>query len=247
MDDFKSADQMVAGVSFDVPGLGYKDPKTGAIDGFEVDVVRAVAQKLFGGPGHVDFALVRDNDRIEALESGRVDVVASQLTITPDREERVDFTVPYYVAREGLLVAKDSPIRTFKDLKVRRISVTDGSISLRRMRAGVPDAKLVITPFSSGNVEAIETGEADAASNDLINLTLLQKASPDPERYRTIDIGAEFDEKPFGIAVRKGRRPLVVALNEAIEDLKAHGVIDRLLDENIAAVEAASENAPAAG
>jgi len=226
MDPFQSKDRIVAGVSFDVPGLGYKDPRTGAIGGFEVDVVRAIAQKLFGSPGHVDFSLVKDNDRIPALQSGRVDVVASQLTITPDREELVDFTVPYYVACEGLLVLKESPIQTFDDLK--------------RMRAGVPGAKLVITPFSSGNVEAVENGEADAASNDLINLMLMQKASPHPERFRLIDIGDKFDKKPFAIAVKKGNTSVVTLLNVAIEDLKAHGVIDKLLSENITRVEAAA-------
>jgi len=240
MDFFPSRDRIAAGVSFDVPGLGYKDPQTGAIGGFEVDVVRAVAEKLFGGPGHVDFSLVKDNDRITALQSGRVDVVASQFTITPDREEQVDFTVPYLTACEGLLVAVESPIETFEDLKGLRISVTDGSISMRRMRAGVPDAKLVVTPFSSGNLAAVENGEADAASNDLINLMLMQKASPHPGRFRIIDIGDKFDKKPFAIAVKKGSKSLVTSLNEAIEDLKAHGVIDKLLNENIATVEAAS-------
>jgi len=240
MDHFQSKDRIVGGVSFDVPGLGYKDPRTDKIDGFEVDVVRAVAEKLFGAPGHVDFSLVKDNDRIPALQSGRVDLVASQLTITPDREGLVDFTVPYYVAREGLLVLKDSPIKTFEDLKGLRISVTDGSISMRRMRAGVPGAKLVVTPFSSGNVRAVENGEADAASNDLINLTLMQKASPHPERFRLIYIGDKFDKKPFAIAVKKGSKSLVTLLNGAIEDLKAHGVIDRLLNENIARVATAS-------
>jgi len=137
-------------------------------------------------------------------------------------------------------VLKQSPIETFEDLKGRRISVTDGSISSRRMRASVPDAKLVVTPFSSGNVEAVENGEADAASNDLINLTLMQKASPHPERFRLIDIGDKFDKKPFAIAVKKGSTSLVAALNSAIADLKAHGVIDKLLAENMARVEAAA-------
>ncbi len=243
MDLFKSGDRIAAGVSFDVPGLGYKDPRTGTLDGFEVDVVRAVAEKLFGGPGHVEFSLVKDNDRIPALQSGRVDLVASQLTITPDREELVDFTVPYYVAREGLLVLDESPIKTFEDLKGLRIAVTDGSISMRRMRAGVPDAKLVVTPFSSENLEAVENGDADAASNDLINLTLMRKASPHPERFKIIDIGDKFDKKPFAIAVKKGSKPLVSLLNDAIEDLRAHGVIDKLLNENIIHVETAAAKA----
>ena len=82
---YRDGTEAVKGVSFDVPGLGYKDPATGAIDGFEVDVVRAVVDKLTGGTGRIEFALVKDKDRITALQSGRVDLVASQLTIMPDR------------------------------------------------------------------------------------------------------------------------------------------------------------------
>ncbi len=71
MERFQSMDRIVAGVSFDVPGLGHKDPATGAIDGFEVDVVRAVAEKLTGSAGHVVFTLVKDKDRIAALQEKR--------------------------------------------------------------------------------------------------------------------------------------------------------------------------------
>ena len=239
---FQSRDRIVAGVSFDVPGLGYKDPATGAIDGFEVDVVRAVIEKLTGGVDHLQFALVKDKDRIAALQSGRVDLVASQLTITPDRAELVDFTHPYYLAREGLLVRADSPIRTLADLAGRNVSVTDGSISERRMRtlAGV---RLVVTPFSSGNVEAVESGAADAASNDLINLELMKRAAADPKRFRTIDIGDAFDRKPFAIAVKKGSPALVTALNGVIDDLKEQGVFERLLADNMARVEAKAAKA----
>jgi polar amino acid transport system substrate-binding protein len=242
VDLFQSKNRIVAGVSFDVPGLGYKDPRTGAIDGFEVDVVRAVVEKLTGSAGQVEFTLVKDKDRIAALQSGRVDLVASQLTITPDRAELVDFTHPYYLACEGLLVRADSPIRTLADLAGRKVSVTDGSISERRMRklAGV---QLVVTPFSSGNVEAVESGAADAASNDLINLGLMKRASADPERLRTIDIGDAFDKKPFAIAVKLGSAPLVAALNGVIDDLKAKGVFERLLADNMARVGATAAKA----
>jgi ABC-type amino acid transport substrate-binding protein len=242
MERFQSMDRIVAGVSFDVPGLGHKDPATGAIDGFEVDVVRAVAEKLTGSAGHVVFTLVKDKDRIAALQSGRVDLVASQLTITPDRAELVDFTHPYYLACEGLLVRAESPIRTLADLAGRKVSVTDGSISERRMRtlAGV---RLVVTPFSSGNVEAVESGAADAASNDLINLELMKRAAANPERFRTIDIGDAFDKKPFAIAVKKGSPALVTALNGVIDDLKEQGVFERILADNMARVEATGAKA----
>jgi ABC-type amino acid transport substrate-binding protein len=82
----------------------------------------------------------------------------------------------------------------------------------------------------------VAKGEADAASNDLINLTMMQRASDRPDQYDVIDIGDRFDQKPFGVAVKKGRQSLVDLLNQAIKTLKANGEIDRLLNENIARV-----------
>ncbi len=173
------------------------------------------------------------------MQEGHVDFVASQLTITPDRAEQVDFSTPYCVTREGLLVPRGSSIGRFEDLKGKRIAVTDGSVSLRRMRAALsslPGATLVITPLSAGNLDAIDKGEADAASNDMINLTMLRAGSAHPERYSIIDIGDRFDPKPFGMAVKKGDRTLLCLLNQAIKSLKAYGRIDRMLDNALASL-----------
>lgn len=237
MEEFQSKGRLIAGVSFDIPGMGYKNPRTGAIDGFEVNLARAMAKTLLGSSDRVDFLQVTDQQRIQALQNGLVDIVVSQLTITPDRAEQVDFSTPYYVAREAILVRKASGIKRFEDLRGKRIAVTDGSVSLRRMRAALPSlpgATLIVTDLSAGNLEAVARGEADAASNDLINLTLLQKGSAHPDQYEIIDIGDKFEPKPFGIAVKKGNQALLDLLNQAIESLKANKEIERLLDEAIA-------------
>ncbi|MFZ1002236.1 MAG: transporter substrate-binding domain-containing protein, partial [Pseudolabrys sp.] len=105
----------------------------------------------------------------------------------------------------------------------------------------LPGATLIVTPLSSGNLEAVAKGEADAASNDLINLTLMRRACDHPDRYDIIDIGDRFDQKPFGVAVRKGNQSLLDRLNEAINILTANGDIDRLLNKNIAGVTGSAE------
>jgi len=235
---FQQRGTIIAGVSFDIPGMGYKNARTGLIEGFEADLARAIAEKLLGAPDRIDFYQITDEKRIPALQSDLVDMVLSQLTITPDRAEQVDFSIPYYITREGLLVPKGSDIKGLDDLKGKRIAVTEGSVSLRRMRASLPSlpgATLVITPLSFGNLEAVANGEADAASNDMINLTMMHRASDHPERYEIIDIGDRFDTKPFGVAAKKGNRPFVDLLNRAVEALKAAGDIDRLFNKNLEA------------
>ena len=232
---FQKRGKVIAGVSFDIPGMGYKNPRTGLIEGFEADVARAIVEKLLGAPDRIDFYQITDEQRIPALQNDLVDMVLSQLTITPDRAEQVDFSIPYYITREGILVPKGSTIKDFDDLKGKRIAVTEGSISLRRIRASLPSlpgATLVITPLSFGNLEAVAKGEADAASNDMINLTMMERACDRPDLYEIIDIGDRFDEKPFGVAVKKGSHSFVDLLNRAIEALKAAGEIERLLNKN---------------
>lgn len=233
MEDNQLRGQIIAGVAFDIPGMGYKNPKTGEIEGFEPDIARTIAGVLPGVEGEVEFAQVKNERRIPALQDGSVDMVVCQLTITPDRLEQVDFSIPYYVTREGILVRKGSGIRTFEDLKNKRIAVTEASISIRRIRTAFPDAPLVVCALNAGTLEAVEKGEADAASNDLINLTLMRKYAAHPEQFDIIDIGDRFDEKPYGVAVKKGRPAFVAALNTAIERLRSSGEINRLLHANI--------------
>ena len=240
MDAIQAAGGIIAGVSLDIPGMGHKNPRTGRIEGFEPDVARAIAATLLGSPDRVEFRPVTDAARIPLLKGDQLDMVLSQLTITPDREEQVDFSIPYLVTREALLVPRGSSIKGFDDLKGKRIAAVAGSISIRRMRASLPNETIVETPLSSGCLDAVAAGEADAASNDLINLMMLQRASGNPDAYSLIDIGAHFDEKPFGVAVKKGRRSLVELLNKAIGTLKANGEIDRLLKDNIARLSAAT-------
>jgi len=236
-----SEGRLVAGVSYDIPGMGYQNPQTGRIDGFEADLARALGEKLFGGPDHIELAQVTDDKRIEMLQADAVDIVLSQLTITPDRAEQVDFSIPYWVTREGILVRKGSGIRGFDDLKGKRIAVTAGSVSLRRMRATLPEDKLIVTTLGIDNLRAVEKGEADAASNDLVDLSMMLGQADHPDDYEVIDIGDRFDPKPFGVGVKKGRQSLVGQLNQAIESLKACGEIERLMNENIVRLRSASD------
>ena len=159
-------------------------------------------------------------------------MVLAQLTITPERLEQVDFSTPYCTTYEALLVRKNSDINSFEDLKGKRIVVADGSVSQLRMQASLPSlpgATLMSLPLTYEGAEAVKRGQADAASNDRINLAAILQAWPDRDNYRIVDIGSLFPAKPFGIAVRKGSPRFVWLLNNALAGLKASGELDRLL------------------
>lgn len=228
-----SPDILTVGVSFDIAGMGWRNPQTGEIEGFEADLARAIAEELLGIPARIAFVQMLPDQRIAALQDGRADMVVAQLTITPERAQQVDFSIPYYEAREAILVRAGSPIRAYEDLWGKRIAVPAGSVSLQRLQArlanGTLEATLMITPLESEGLEAVASGEADAASNDDINFALMRKNSARPDMFEILDIGDHFDPKPFGIAVRKGNQQLVDLLNRAIVRLEADGRLNRLL------------------
>ncbi|MCO1336682.1 transporter substrate-binding domain-containing protein [Microbulbifer sp. OS29] len=220
------------GITEDIPGLAYRNPKSGDIGGFEPNLAKAIGEKLFGEPGHVELVRVSDKDRVKVLQEGTVDMVVSQFTITPERRAKVAFSIPYYETGEGLLVPKGSKIEDLADLQGKRIAVTKGSLSLKRMRSAISSldgASLIVVPTSSATLEALRSGNADAVSNDIINLVLLREASAYPTQYKLVDISGEFDEKPFAIGVKKGNQKLLNQLNMAIESLRESGEIDKLL------------------
>ena len=64
---FQSRGRIVAGVAFDIPGMGYKNPRTGEIEGFEADLARAIAKNLLGARDRVDFVQVTNEQRLPAL------------------------------------------------------------------------------------------------------------------------------------------------------------------------------------
>jgi polar amino acid transport system substrate-binding protein len=229
-----SKDKLTAGTAFDLPGMGYKNPKTGEMEGFEVELAKAVASELLGDHNKITFVRVLPDNRLETLQEDKSDIVISQLTITPDRAEKVDFSIPYYVGREAILVRKGGSIKRYEDLKGKRVALAAGSISLRRMQAHLTESTLIVTPEEAGGVEAVVKGEADAASNDDINLKRMHKNLANPEAFEVIDIGDHFDPKPFGIAVKKGNQELVKLLNEIIAKLDASGQLAVLEEKSMA-------------
>ncbi|MGE5673776.1 MAG: transporter substrate-binding domain-containing protein, partial [Mycobacterium leprae] len=123
------------GVKEDVPKFGYKDPATGKIDGFEVDVARAIANKLLGSPDKIELQAVNAKTRGPALDSDQLDVVVATFTVTDARKKSWNFSTPYYQDPVGLLVKNGGPA-SLKDLNGKTVGVAQGSTS----KAAIQDA-----------------------------------------------------------------------------------------------------------
>ena len=114
------------GVKNAVVGFGYEDPLTGEYTGMEIELAKALADKL---GVDVEFTAVTAATRTELLDSGDIDCVLATFTITDERKESWDFTTPYYTDYVSVLVEDSKGIKTLDDLADATVGVSSGSTS----------------------------------------------------------------------------------------------------------------------
>lgn len=222
--------QLLIGLCPDLPGMGCWNSERNTFEGFEPELARCLTQELMGAAERAAWSPVAPGERIPAVIQGELDMVLSQLTITPERQEIVDFSDPYLVAYEAVLVADDSPIEALDDLKGKMVAVAEDTASFHRYSRLHPEVNLVTTAKESDGVHLLLDGQVDGVANDNVNLEGLLATMPKSDvcRLREIDVSSSFAPKPFGVCVRKGSPILLSKLNQAIAKLKANGTIDQL-------------------
>src|SRR5438105_307817 len=108
--------RLIVGVDQTTLLFGYRDPVTGTIEGFDIDMLREVARAIFGNPDAIEFKAATSAQRIPLVKTGAVDIVASLVTMTCDRWQDVDFSSVYYLAHQKVLVRSGSGIAGVADL-----------------------------------------------------------------------------------------------------------------------------------
>ena len=99
---------LVVGTSADFPPFEYKDPETGEIVGFDIELIKLIAQKI--GYDRVEIKDMDFDSLIPALQAGQIDVAIAGMTITEKRKQQVDFSIPYWSADQAVVVRKGSRI-----------------------------------------------------------------------------------------------------------------------------------------
>lgn len=216
--------KLVVGVKYDTYLFGYKDPKTGKVEGFDVDIAKAISKKIFGDKVKVELKEVTSKTRIPMLQNGDVDMVVATMTITPDRKKVVDFSDVYFDAGQSLLVKKGSKIKSVKDLtKGTKVLTVKGATSGDNVKKAAPDTTVLEYENYQEAFTALKSGKGDALTTD--NSILLGMAAQDPN-YQVV--GGTFTKEPYGIAMKKGNTKLVKAVNKALKELKDSGEYDKI-------------------
>ena len=216
----------------------------GEIVGFDIEVVKAVAQKA---GIEVKFLNTPWEGIFNSLNQGDRDLLVSSITITPERQQTMDFSTPYFDAQQLIAVKKDSKIAKFTDLKKLKVGVQNGTtgdevVAKLQGKDSANIKRFESTPLA---LKELEAGGVDAVVAD--NGVVVHYVNNNSDaKFKTIS-DASFAAEQYGLAVKKGNAELLEKLNKGLADAKADGTYTQIYTKYFGAPPAAgAAPAPAA-
>lgn len=220
--DIKSRGKLTVGIKNDYPPFGFID-KTGNVKGFEIDIAKALAKSLLGSEDKLEMVPVQASNRIELLNAGRIDVIFATLGKTTERARILDFTEEYYLMAGILLMApKDTSIKTWNDVKGRKLCGIQGSTYNRQLQQTY-GAELALYTSPTEMFNAFNDNRCEALAFDG---PILRQKINEPDMAARYKIALDtFDYIPIAGGVRKGEPAFLDAVNKSIRSAEARGVM----------------------
>ncbi|MDR6865433.1 glutamate transport system substrate-binding protein [Microbacterium resistens] len=203
--------KITIGVKEDQPNLGYLDVTTNQRTGFDVDIARWIAASLGYDESKITFKPIASANREQAIVNGDIDYYVGTYSITDKRKEQIDFAGPYFVTGQGLLVAKDSPIKSEKDLNEKTtVCSATGSTPIQNIRTNYPNVPTKEFDLYSACVEELLNGGVQAVTTD--QAILIGYAAKDPDNLKVV--GEPFTVEKYGVGLAKGDTALRTHIND---------------------------------
>ena len=210
---------ITVGTKFDQPLFGLKDPRTGDVVGFDVEIAKLIVERI-GPDVEIEFVETPSAIRETAIQDGTVDMVVATYTINDARKEKIDFAGPYYVAGQDIMVAAgDTSITGVDDLNGKKVCSVQGSTSVENVRTMAPQAEVVEYDVYSKCADDLRNGRVDAVSTD--NVILVGLISESEGAFELVD--NPFTEEPYGIGVTKGDDEFRTFINDTLEEIYESG------------------------
>ncbi|MFC8147020.1 glutamate ABC transporter substrate-binding protein [Streptomyces paradoxus] len=235
---------ITVGIKFDQPGLGQKTPQGYA--GFDVDVATYVAKKLGYNADQIEWKEAKSADRETMLQRGDVDFIAATYSITPERQEKVDFAGPYLLAHQDVLVrADDNSIKSPADLNNKKLCSVTGSTSAQNVKEKLaPKADLQQYPTYSACLSGLQNKAIDALTTDDSILAGYAAQAQFKGKFKLG--GFKMTNENYGIGVKKGS-DLKADIDKALEAMVADGAWQKAVDKNLGPANYKNEPAPKIG
>lgn len=215
MAEIKDREYLIAGVDQNTFLFGFRDPTTGRLEGFDIDIVKEIARAIFGDPNAVQFRAISSAQREQVLMNGDVDIVVRTYSITCDRLQDVNFSTVYYVAGQRVLVKENSPVSGIGDLGGKRVCATKASTSLENIANSEPKPIPVSVDDWSDCLVMLQQGQVDAVSTD--DTILAGMAEQDPT---TKIVGDRFTEELYGVGIPRENEDMVRFVNAVLENVR---------------------------
>lgn len=205
-------------------GTGSTNPPWHFIDadnnlaGFDVDMGRLVAKALFGDPDKIEYVQQSGDARIPNIVTNKVDLSCQFMTVTAERAQQVEFTVPYYREGVGLLMVKGGDHADYGALKSAgsdvTVAVLQNVYAEEMVHAALPDAS--VDQYDSVDLmyQALNSGRAQAAATDQSALRWFMVQNPD----RYVDAGYGWNPQSYSCGVKPGDQRWLNFVNTVLHE-----------------------------
>ena len=216
------------GVKVDVPKFGFKDPQTNKIDGLEIDIARAIAKKILGDPNKVELQGVTAKARGPLLDNGEIDLAIASFTITEERKKSYNFSEPYFTDHIGLMVKKNSGLKSLKDMDGKKIGVAQSATAHKDLQAEADKlgVKVQFLEFASHPEikTAFDSGRIDVYGGDI---SILSGYLDDTNTI----LDDRYSPQRNGVGIKKSNTALTKVVNETVEEMQKNGELEKLIQK----------------
>ena len=226
MAEIQEKGKIVVGTKFNQLGSGLKNPTTGELEGFDIEIAKLIAVGIFGGTvedieDKIEFKEAISAVREAVIQGGEVDIVIATYTINDNRKKQVDFAGPYVIDGQTVMVQKDNTtIKTLTDLNGKKVCSGRGSTTPDNLKnKQITPSELVLRETYPECADELRQGRVEAVVTDRGILLGLVASSNDAFKLLDIDVS----EEPLGIGLKKGDDDFRDFLNDRLEEIYASG------------------------
>nr|WP_181702676.1 transporter substrate-binding domain-containing protein [Chthonobacter albigriseus] len=188
------------------------------LQGFDVDVAKIIAKALFADPEKIEFVNQASDARIPNITTGKVDITCQFMTVTGERAQQVNFTVPYYREGVGLMLKEGGSYADYAALKAAGSSVTIAVLqnvyAEELVHKALPEATVDQYDAVDLIYQALESGRADAAATDQSSIAWY--ITQNPGKYK--DAGYGWSPQTYACAVGRGDPDWLNFVNTALHE-----------------------------
>ncbi|MBI4797566.1 MAG: ABC transporter substrate-binding protein [Desulfarculus sp.] len=216
---------LVAGVKDSLPPFGYVDEKTREIVGYDIDFVKAIAQRL---GVRLDLKPVTSASRMPQLSEGNIDIIAATMTKTPERAKQIDFSHTYFATGQKFLVKKGT-VKGLKDLEGKKIGTAKGSTSEQNAAQALPTATVLSFDDYPQAFLALQQGKVFAVTTDESILAGMLAKAPNKAMFEITEV--RISDEPYGLGLRKGDAAFLAVVNQALLEMERSGQAKAIFDK----------------